>query len=101
MFESILFLGFKVEQHYSIELAALNPDLLKLYTHSPSDYLEEIVQDNQRFLGKFLDNPCDLNTLELTKLHIYSVLKKLVPAHSYDKSELWLIPLIKPAKQPK
>lgn len=101
MYESTLFLGFKVDQRYSHALATLNPDLLHLYIHSSSDYLEEITQDNQQFLGKFIDNPCDMNTLELARSHIFSVLKKMAPAHSYEKSELWLLPLIKPTKQPK
>lgn len=94
MFDRKLFLGFLISQEYENALLAINPQLFALFIHTKSEYLHEIVYHEQRYLGRFIPSPCELSDLELLETHIYSLLKRLVPDHSYENNALWLFPVV-------
>jgi hypothetical protein len=91
MVNGLLFLGFEVSASYAGELAALKPQFARLFINP--DYLEEVTVGDRQYLGKFLTNQIDTAAVEQTSMHIYSLLKKLLPHHSYQQSTLWLLPL--------
>lgn len=94
MLERRLFLGFPVDRLYESALLNVSPQLLALFIQNEGQYLEEVFFENQRYLGHYLKSPANLSDLELMQSHIYSLLKRLVSSYPYEKSALWLFPII-------
>ena len=94
-FERLLFLGFPVDEAYQAKLLALNPQLLDLFIQKNGEYLQEMVFQGQKYLGRVIASPAQLADLDLLESHIYSLLNRLLPSHPYEGSELLLFPYIK------
>lgn len=94
MFERKLFLGFQIEPSFQKALLAVNQQLLALFIGKDGEYLHELSYEKKRYLGRFVDSPVELTTLELSQEHIYSLLKRLIPHYPYEQSSLWLLPVV-------
>jgi hypothetical protein len=94
MFERRLFLGFQIDSAYQTALLAVNKALLGHFINDNGEYLSELVYENQRYLGRFLDSPIEVNSLEFSQEHIISLLKRLIPNYAYESSTLWLLPVV-------
>lgn len=80
---------------FSLEPSFIIPSHLRsLFIQNTSgEYLQEIVWQQHRYIGKFIDPLATIPSLELIESNIHSLLKKLVPDdHTY--SPLILFPVI-------
>ena len=73
-----LFLGFPVDEEYSLHLSRANPHRVALFISEDSPYLHETQLEGQRFLGKRLGDSVELPQLSLVRDNIRSLAYKLV-----------------------
>ncbi|MGK5594124.1 MAG: hypothetical protein ACSNEK_02045 [Parachlamydiaceae bacterium] len=88
-----LFLGYPLSKDLAEKFSNVKKELLALFIQSHPDYLQETVYRGQRYLGKRVGSIADLDALFLLQENILSLLKKIVPDHSYHKKALILFPL--------
>ncbi len=93
-FERKFFFGFLVEGLYQKFLLSVNISLLNVYIGKGGNYLQEEEFQSQRYLGCYLLSPAEIPQLELMELHIFSLLKRLIPNYPYDNSTLVLFPVV-------
>jgi hypothetical protein len=93
MYEAGLFLGFLVTEEYESVLKSADPKVLAYFIHNDGPYLQEITQENQKYLGKSIGGKIVLEELELLQENIYSLLKKLEPNYPYSQP-LVILPLL-------
>lgn len=95
MFNTVLFLGFPVEDIFKMSLSHVDKNILDVFISENGEYLNKIIYRNQVYLGKFAGQIVDYDGLVLLETHIYSLLKKLVPdtKYHYKKTRLILFPL--------
>lgn len=86
-----LFLGFPVTEAYQQQLNLISPEICSIFIQDHSDYLQPATLEGQTYLGKRLNVPVDISLLECIQDHIYSLLKRLIPAYSYKDSSLVLL----------
>lgn len=89
-----LFLGFCVDPAFQTLYSQLSPEKKALFIQKGDAYLQEHFHEDRLYLGKFIEGTSDVPALELLSLNIFSLLKKLVPDYPYQKTQLWLIPVI-------
>jgi hypothetical protein len=94
MYNARLFLGFPKEHELNFALQKINPALLSAFIQGDENYLKEIVYEKKKYLGKYISNPADLQTLELLQENIYSLLKRLIPDYPYQNTPLSLLPIL-------
>lgn len=94
MLTTALFLGFPVDSVFASHLAAINPEIIRLFFQKEEGYLTEIIYLNQTYIGKFIEGSTNVLQLELLETHIYSVLKKIIPSYPYQKKSLTLLPIV-------
>lgn len=94
MFERKLFLGFLIDVEYEKMLDQLNPELKSIFIRGGGEYLQEIVYKDTLYLGRFVPSPATHSELELLNLHVFSLLKRLIPQFPYENRALWLLPII-------
>jgi len=99
MFEVELFLGFPMDAHFTESLNALDPRLVALFINNGEDsaYLEKIAYQNADYVGKYVGEMSEIQSLSLLEANIYSILKKLVPHYPYETVPLILFPAEKRA----
>lgn len=91
MFDYQLFFGYPQSDSFYRTLDQVSPALRALYIQSdPSSYLQQIEYEGVTYLGKLVDVPIEVETLEALETHIYSLLKCLVPQYSYEQPLLLL-----------
>ncbi len=91
MFDYQLFFGYPQSDSFCSELKQVAPSLRALYIQNdPSAYLQEIEHEGVLYLGKFINTPIEVETLEGLQAHIYSLLKCLVPHYTYQQPLLLL-----------
>ena len=87
-----LFLGFRVDSQYAALLERVNPNLREMFIKNQSGYLHETTYEGNLFLGKTIEEPVDISSLELFEANIYSLLRKLVSDYPYEDAPLVLFP---------
>ncbi len=94
MLDHQLFLGFPLSADYQHALDPLPSSLKKMFIQmTPSPYLQQIEYERISYLGKFL-GPCfELSSLNEMESHIYSLLKRLLPAYPYQEGALVFVPI--------
>lgn len=92
MFSVELFLGYPVEGGFAEALGRVDPQLANLFIQGGENYLQQVVHQDVRYLGKFAGEMCDIGRLELLEKNIFSLLKKLIPDYSYESVSLVLFP---------
>lgn len=85
-----LFLGFLVTPSYEEALKKIDSQLLKLFINSEKGYLNEVLFEGNKYLGKFPGEVNSLPELLLLEKNIYSILKKIAPDYPYEDSPLLL-----------
>lgn len=94
MLDYTLFIGLLLDDAYLRELEEVPPSLRDLLIQSQDDtYLRQIDFEGKVYLGKFLEPPMEVSSLETVQAHIHSILKRLVPYYSYDEHPLVLLAL--------
>lgn len=93
MYSVKLFFGVPISGEIAAKLSLVNPDLLSLFVQNEDHYLREAVIQNQRYMGKSIENAVDLASLELLQANIFSLLKKILPDYPIEKHPLILLPL--------
>lgn len=88
-----LFLGFHVPAEYAEKLNKVTPEVLALFIQDNPAYLRRVAIDDAVYLGKYIGKSVEVDALSLTKNHILSLLKKLVPEYSYSEDDLLLFPI--------
>ncbi len=94
MTKAHIFLGFPLDDACAAALEGLDPAFKKLYIQDDAAYLQEIVHNEQRYLGKIVMQTESLDALELLQDNIYSLLKKLVPDYPFRDEPLQLFPIL-------
>lgn len=86
-----LFLGYPIEDDFAEVLESVDPQVSALFiTQESSEYLQEIIHNDRRYLGKFTGEAVGSQELILLESNIYSLLKKIVPNYPYDRVPLVL-----------
>lgn len=98
-FKRKFFLGMAVDSLFQQALSSVNRQILDYYIQNTGNYLQEVSFQEERYLGCFLTSPTETSHLELMELHIFSLLKRLLPHYPYQNSALWLIPLVELSQQ--
>jgi len=93
MFDTSLFIGYAIDEVYKKELENLPSSLKSLFIQDESEYLQLIENEETLLLGKFLGEMTDCTTIELVYDHVISLLKCLIPSHSYSKKNLIILAL--------
>lgn len=88
-----LFLGFAPDELFSQELKRANPYLVTLLI-GKEEYLAEVVQRGNRYLGKYLFVHPTLDQLEDLEKHLMSLLHKLAPHYSFAKNPPVLVTVL-------
>lgn len=94
MYEVKLFLGFPINSSFFLEYQGVDPRLLSIFINNENTYLQEVIHQQERYLGKYTGHLNDLNELDLLSANIYSILKKVIPNYPYEKHSLILFPSI-------
>lgn len=93
MFDSELFLGFPLHSLYEAKLEEIPHSLRIFFIQDHPDYLQQVTHDGISYLGKQLEKTIDLRTLDALEVHIFSLLKRLVPEYPYENTPLTFLPL--------
>lgn len=94
MSDQRLFLGLPLSHSYLQELKKIPLPVRETFIQEqPSDYLQQIEQEGVFYLGKSIDSPYDMASIDSLQTHIYSLLKKLISDYPYDQHPLLLLPL--------
>ncbi|WP_068467133.1 hypothetical protein [Candidatus Protochlamydia phocaeensis] len=92
MFDYQLFLGFPLTSSYQKALTELDASQLALFIEGGDPaYLQKIAYQDQIYLGKYAGQLVELSSLESLQAHIYSLLRRLVPAFDYAGCPLVLL----------
>ncbi|MBA3602871.1 MAG: hypothetical protein H0W50_04355 [Parachlamydiaceae bacterium] len=75
-------------------LLSVEQPLIDIYFQPNGNYLKEVTFQNECYFGCHLPSPTDISQLELLELHIFSLLKRLIPNYPYDSSSLVLFPVV-------
>ena len=94
MSDQRLFLGLPLNESYHRELKKIPLPVKETFIQEqPSDYLQQIEKEGVFYLGKSMDSPYDMASIDAFETHVYSLLKKLIPDYPYDQHPLLLLPL--------
>lgn len=93
MFSFRLFFGLPLDPQFSSALEKVNPQQLACFIREGDEYLQKINHEGVGYLGRFVGKSTSLTELELLEGNIISLLKRLVPDHSYEGVSLVLISL--------
>lgn len=93
MFGVALFLGFPIDKTFSKELASIDAKVAAMFIRNDTqEYLQEIVFQETRYLGRFAGEMSDSTSLALLEANIYSLLKRIVPHYPSEETPLVLFP---------
>lgn len=96
MFELQLFLGFPVDSVYQQKLKLLSfPEKDLFIQKGDSLYLQEIESEGVVYLGKSLGVCVEIESLNPLQIHVYSLLKRLIPDYPYEEKPLLLLAIPK------
>lgn len=87
-----LFLGFQVDKAYQVELDQADQILKQLFISEGDDYLQQVNHRGKKYLGKYLGERSDLQTLHDVEKNIYSLVFKLTPNFPCKEKQLRLFP---------
>lgn len=90
MYSVKLFLGLLITDELHSALSEVDRKILSLFVGSEENYLKEIKKNEKQYLGKCIDKPIDLPSLDLLQKNIYSLLKKIVSDYPFEKKSLVL-----------
>lgn len=93
MFESKLFLGFPVHGEFAKKFHELDPEIIEIFIQADSAYLEKTTFKETLYLGKYVQDISNLQSLEQLESNVYSLLKKIVPGYPFEETPLLLFPL--------
>lgn len=85
-----LFFGFPINETFQQKLEKIPEGVRALFLQG-NEYLQLIEKEGISYLGKCLGDSSDSSSLELAQAHIISLLKLLVPDHTYEQHELVLL----------
>lgn len=91
MFDYELFLGLPLTQDYEARLSRVPSVQLEFYIQNDPNYLQSYKVDGVAYLGKAMGVSLSVNSIELQKSHIFSLLKRLVPDYPYDFNSLTIV----------
>lgn len=84
-----LFLGMPVDESYAKALKEIDPEVFKLFISDQKEsYLNQVVTNDIRYIGKFLEETPSVTELELLEKNIYSILNKLLPHYPHESLPL-------------
>ncbi len=88
-----IFFGFPTSVQYRAELNDVSQPLLDAFISADDSYLQFLSNESGSYLGKMIEAPVSLDSLESQKDHIISLLRRLVPHYTYkrDSFVLWAI----------
>ncbi|MCE2982388.1 MAG: hypothetical protein LW832_02365 [Parachlamydia sp.] len=87
MFDFQLFLAFPTNDSF----INIDPFLFRTFVNDEGLYLQDLMYNNYRFLGKKLAEPLEVGDLESLGFHLLSLLQKLNPEHVYDPQSFVLL----------
>lgn len=87
-----LFLGFLVDSRFQKELDLLDQDFKNVFIREGSNYLQQVSHGGNIYLGKYLGERSDLQTLHSVEKNIYSLIAKLTPNYPCQEQSLRLFP---------
>lgn len=93
MIDLQLFLGFPVDYECKLHLDNLKPDLKAYFLRQNSEYLEKHILMDVLYLGKKIGKDIDLEKLKELEVHVYSILKRLLPEYPFHEKSLVLFPI--------
>lgn len=93
MYLEKLFLGFAVDEMAENKLLSIDVPLRELFCGG-GDYLQEWIDQDQKYLGKLIPGIIDLPALELLKSNILSLKQRILPDPSHLTTQLWLMAII-------
>lgn len=93
MFESRLFLGFPIQEEFQKKLQEIDPEILQIFICPQSDYLEQAAFKETVYLGRYVNDVTNLQSLDQLEANVYSLLKKIIPDYPFEKTPLLLFPL--------
>jgi hypothetical protein len=98
MDEYQLFFGFPVQDSYQRELNQLPAAVIDLYIQNQnSSYLQQIEYEGISYLGKWLGAFVEMSSLDAMQVHIFSLLKLLIPHYPFEKNSLMLLYASRPS----
>lgn len=96
MYHPQLFFGLPLDKSYQEALESADVSKRSLFIQEiESPYLQRMTFNGCTYLGKYLGSQIDFSFLESLQLHIYSLLKELVPDFPYHHHPLLLIAVFK------
>jgi len=81
-------MGFEISQEYKSQLQQLPVEQVDFFIKDHPDYLQRCILDGVVYLGKFIGESLNIQSIEISRDHIISILKLLVPAFVYDSRSL-------------
>lgn len=90
MFDHQLFLGFLISSECASLLNQIPFEVRSLFIQNHPHYLTQVHKDGLSYLGKYLESPVELNTIEMVKENIYSLLHRLIEDFPFENTPLIL-----------
>lgn len=91
LFHPQLFLGFPVDEACSQQLKMQNKSILDTFLSEGDTYLKQLNSNGVEYIGKFVGEISDLESLELLEKNIYSLLRRILPDYEFKKRPLILL----------
>lgn len=87
-----LFLGLQVDRDLDSELSELDEQVLDVFIQEGDSYLRRVGHKGNSYLGKFIGQRSDLQSLHDLETNIYSLVARLAPKYPYEEKPLRLFP---------
>jgi hypothetical protein len=88
MITTQLFMGFEISEEYESQLKQLPSERVDFFIKDDPDYLQRYALEGVVYLGKFIGESLNIQSVEISRDHILSILKLLVPDFVYDSRSL-------------
>ena len=95
MFDHHLFFGLPLFEPYLHRLNELPAPFRDAFIQDQStDYLQQIENEGIVYVGKCINPPLELASLDSLEIHIYSILKKLIPDYPFEQHPLIVLAIL-------
>ena len=98
MFDVQLFLGFLLNQPLQKKLSELSPDIVRVFLKNGGDYLHETNVGEDRYIGKFLGQSVQSDSLEDIAAHIKSLALSLWKEDAITHRPFVLLSVMNPSQ---
>ena len=93
IFSTQIFVGVPVSSGINEFLNSVDPLLKDLLIQSNDTYLREIEYQDQKYLGKFAGTVSSIQSVELLKDNVLSLLKKLFITLPLEEKDVFIVAL--------